>query len=95
MAGALKPARRISVLGATGSIGASVLDVIARHPQRFQVEALVAGSNVGALLELCARFQPRIAAIADESALPQLRDGLSALGLATQACGRRSSGTVR
>jgi 1-deoxy-D-xylulose-5-phosphate reductoisomerase len=85
MAGALKPARRISILGATGSIGASVLDVIARHPQRFEVEALVAGSNVAALLELCARFRPRLAAIADEAALPQLRAGLAGLGLATQA----------
>jgi 1-deoxy-D-xylulose-5-phosphate reductoisomerase len=59
--------------------------VIARHPQRFEVEALVAGSNVAALLELCARFQPRLAAIADEAGLPQLRAGLAGLGLATQA----------
>jgi 1-deoxy-D-xylulose-5-phosphate reductoisomerase len=85
MAGALKPARRIAVLGATGSIGASVLDVVARHPQRFAVDALVAGSQVAPLLELCARFRPRVAAIADESASAALRDGLRALGLDTQA----------
>jgi len=85
MAGALSPARRVTILGATGSIGASALDVIARHPQRFEVEALAAGSNVAALLELCARFRPRVAAISDESALPALRDGLAKLGSATQA----------
>jgi 1-deoxy-D-xylulose-5-phosphate reductoisomerase len=85
MAGALSPARRVTILGATGSIGASALDVIARHPDRFAIEALAAGSKVDALLELCARFRPRVAALADEAALPALREGLAALGLATQA----------
>ena len=85
MAGALKSSRRLAVLGATGSIGASVLDVVARHPRRFEVEALVAGSQVAALLELCARFRPRVAAVADENALPALREGLAALGHGTQA----------
>jgi 1-deoxy-D-xylulose-5-phosphate reductoisomerase len=86
MAGALNPPRRIALLGATGSIGASTLDVVARHPQRFAVEALAAGSNVAALLALCARFRPRVAVIADEAGLPALRDGLAALGLPTRAC---------
>ena len=85
MAGAVTPARRLAVLGATGSIGASVLDVVARHPRRFEVEALVAGSQVAPVLELCARFRPRVAAIADEGALPALREGLAALGHGTQA----------
>jgi 1-deoxy-D-xylulose-5-phosphate reductoisomerase len=73
------------VLGATGSIGASVLDVVARHPSRFAVEALVAGGQVEALLKLCAQFRPRVAAIADESKLPRLREGLEAIGCGTQA----------
>ena len=85
MAGALKPARRVSILGATGSIGASALDVIARHPQRFELEGLAAGSRVDALLDLCARFRPRVAVIAEESGFAALRDGLAARGLATQA----------
>jgi 1-deoxy-D-xylulose-5-phosphate reductoisomerase len=85
MAGALNPPRRVAVLGATGSIGASVLDVIARHPQRFEVESLVAGSNVDALLRLCARFRPRVAAMADEAGLPALRAGLAGIGCGTLA----------
>jgi len=85
MAGNLNPRRRVAVLGATGSIGASVLDVIARHPSRFAVEALVAGSQVGPLLKLCAQFRPRVAAVADESKLEELRDGLEAIGCGTKA----------
>jgi 1-deoxy-D-xylulose-5-phosphate reductoisomerase len=85
MAGALSARRRIAVLGATGSIGASVLDVVARHPGRFAIEALVAGSQVAPLLKLCAQFRPRVAAIADESKLPRLREGLEAIGCGTQA----------
>jgi len=81
----LTPRRRIAVLGATGSIGASVLDVIARHPGRFAVEALVAGRQVEPLLALCRQFRPRVAAVADESALPALRAGLEAIGCGTQA----------
>ena len=50
--------RRVAVLGATGSIGASALDVIARHPDRLQASVLAAGRNVDALLELCARHRP-------------------------------------
>jgi 1-deoxy-D-xylulose-5-phosphate reductoisomerase len=86
MAGALTRKRRIAVLGATGSIGASVLDVVARHPSRFAVHALAAGRQVEPLLALCRQFRPRVAAIADESALPALREGLAAIGCGTQAC---------
>lgn len=80
--------RLVAVLGATGSIGSSTLDVIARHPGRLQASVLAAGSNVAALLDLCRRFQPRHAAVADEAAFPALRDGLREAGLETQAhCG--------
>jgi 1-deoxy-D-xylulose-5-phosphate reductoisomerase len=77
--------RKVALLGATGSIGASALDVIARHPDRFEVEALSAHSQVDALLDLCDRFKPRRAVIADPARYAELRDGLAARGLATQA----------
>ena len=78
-------ARRVAVLGATGSIGASALDVIARHPDRFEVAALSANGRVEELLALCERFRPRVAAVADESGFTALRDGLRARGLDTEA----------
>ncbi|HMB57170.1 MAG TPA: 1-deoxy-D-xylulose-5-phosphate reductoisomerase [Arenimonas sp.] len=77
--------RRIALLGATGSIGSSALDVIARHPERFEVAALSAHSRVDELLELCARFRPETAVVADEEKYGALRDGLAARGLATRA----------
>ena len=77
--------RRIALLGATGSIGASTLDVVARHPDRFAIEALSAHAQVDALLDLCARFRPRHAVIADAKRYAELRDGIKARGLDTQA----------
>jgi 1-deoxy-D-xylulose-5-phosphate reductoisomerase len=73
------------VLGATGSIGASALDVIARHPQRFEVAALSANTQVDELVALCARFRPRVAVIADETRHAALARGLLAAGLDTIA----------
>jgi 1-deoxy-D-xylulose-5-phosphate reductoisomerase len=77
--------RRIAVLGATGSIGSSALDVIARNPDRLRPALLAAGSNVDALLALCRTHAPDHAVIADESAYARLRDGLRDAGLGTQA----------
>ena len=77
--------REIAVLGATGSIGASALDVIARHPERLRATVLAAGSNVGALLALCRTHRPRHAVIADEAGYIALRDGLRDAGLDTEA----------
>lgn len=77
--------RRVAVLGATGSIGASALDVIARHPDRLQASVLAAGTRVEALLELCRTHRPRHAVIASQAHYPALRDGLRAAGLATEA----------
>ena len=85
MAGALNIARRIALLGATGSIGTSALDVIARHPDRFEVQALSAHGNVEKLIELCRQFRPVVAVIADESCHRKLADGLQAAGLTTVA----------
>ena len=76
--------KTIAVLGATGSIGASALDVVARHPDRFRVGALAAHRNVAALAELCVRFKPSLAVIADASLEHELRDRLRAANLATR-----------
>ncbi len=77
--------RQVAVLGATGSIGASALDVIARHPDRYRATVLAAGSQVQALLALCVTHRPEHAVIADEAGYGALRDGLRAAGLSTQA----------
>ena len=58
--------QRITVLGSTGSIGVSTLDVVARHPDRFEVFALSAATQVDLMLAQCARFQPRFAVMASE-----------------------------
>jgi len=57
----------VAVLGATGSIGASTLDVIARHPQRYRVFALTANASADALLELCRTYRPRFAVLSGAS----------------------------
>ena len=76
--------RSIAVLGATGSIGASALDVIARHPDRFRVSALAAHRNVEALAALCVRFVPDLAVIADASLEADLRERLRTARVATR-----------
>jgi 1-deoxy-D-xylulose-5-phosphate reductoisomerase len=75
----------VVILGATGSIGASALDVIERHPQRFRVAAVTAQTSVDALIDICARHRPKLAVIADESRAVALREGLRARGLDTEA----------
>lgn len=79
------PQQRVAVLGATGSIGASALDVIARHPQRLRATVLAAGSRIDDLVALCAKHAPAHAVIADPALYTRLRDGLRDAGLATQA----------
>lgn len=76
---------RIAVLGATGSIGSSALDVIARHPERYRVSVLSAGSQVAALLDLCRQHRPQHAVVADPAGFAALRDGLAQAGLTTVA----------
>ena len=66
----------ITILGATGSIGVSTLDVVARHPERFRVVALTAHTDVETLTVQCERFRPRIAVMADPSAAQRLCDAL-------------------
>ena len=77
--------KRVAVLGATGSIGASALDVIARHPDRFAIAALSANRNVDALAALCVRHRPALAVIADAALESELRSKLAAANLPTRA----------
>jgi 1-deoxy-D-xylulose-5-phosphate reductoisomerase len=76
-----QPLRKVAVLGATGSIGGSTLDVIARHPDRFRATVLTAHSNVAALADLCIRFRPELAVIADPALEGELSRRLSAAGV--------------
>lgn len=76
--------QRITVLGATGSIGLSTLDVIARHPERYEVFALTGYSRLEQLLALCERHRPAFAVVPDEPAAVRLREGLAALNLGTE-----------
>ncbi|MDR5906331.1 1-deoxy-D-xylulose-5-phosphate reductoisomerase [Franzmannia qiaohouensis] len=75
----------VSVLGATGSIGTSTLDVIARHPDRYRLHALTAHTSREALLALCQRHHPAVAVLAHEADAVWLRERLAAAGLDTQA----------
>jgi len=76
--------KNIAVLGATGSIGASALDVIARHPDRFRARVLAAHRNVDALAALCVRFVPDLAVIADASLEADLRARLDHARITTR-----------
>ena len=72
--------KKISILGATGSIGKSTLDLIERSPNAFEVEALTAAVNVTALAEAARRTNAKLAVIADDSRLAELSDALSGSG---------------
>jgi len=76
--------QQITVLGATGSIGLSTLDVIARHPDRYQVFALTGFTRLAELLALCVKHEPRFAVVPEASAASRLQQDLRAAGLATQ-----------
>ena len=58
--------QRVAVLGATGSIGTSALDVLSRYPEDFCVYALAAGTRIEKLVDLAARFHPEVVGIADQ-----------------------------
>ncbi len=76
--------QRLTILGSTGSIGTSTLDVLARHPDRFEVFALSAATQVDLMLAQCARFQPRFAVMASAPHAELLAEKLKANGLLTQ-----------
>jgi 1-deoxy-D-xylulose-5-phosphate reductoisomerase len=72
--------RKLAILGATGSVGKSTLDLVERSPERFEVVALTAASNAAALAEAAKRTGAGLAVIADEARLPELRDALAGSG---------------
>ena len=81
----MNPVRqRVTVLGSTGSVGVSTLDVIARHPERFEVFALSAATKVDDMVAQCARFAPKFAVMASAAHADLLADKLRRNGLATR-----------
>lgn len=76
--------QQITVLGATGSIGLNTLDVIARHPERYQVFALSGFSRLAELEALCMIYRPRFAVVPQALQARHLQQGLHAAGLSTQ-----------
>jgi 1-deoxy-D-xylulose-5-phosphate reductoisomerase len=78
-----KPSQ-VTLLGATGSIGASTLDVIARHPHRYQLHAITANTNVGQMYSLCQHWQPTYAVMNDAESASSLANKLQAEGIETE-----------
>ena len=75
---------RVTVLGSTGSVGVSTLDVMARHPEHFEVFALSAATRVDEMLAQCQRFKPRFAVMASAAHAAQLADKLRGNDIPTQ-----------
>ena len=76
--------QNLTILGSTGSIGVSTLDVIRRHPDRYRVTALCAHNQIDRLFEQCLEFQPRFAVIRNAELATELRKRLDAAGCSTQ-----------
>jgi 1-deoxy-D-xylulose-5-phosphate reductoisomerase len=74
----------VAVLGSTGSVGESTLDVVARHPQRFRLVAIAANTNAAKLARQILSLRPAYAALADPAALPQLRELLGGAASGTR-----------
>ncbi|HNU12404.1 MAG TPA: 1-deoxy-D-xylulose-5-phosphate reductoisomerase [Rubrivivax sp.] len=80
----MQPAQRVLILGSTGSIGGNTLDVIARHPQRFEVFGLSGHRRLDVLLAQCRQWQPRFVAVPGREQAQQLRAALAPLALRTE-----------
>ena len=78
---------RITVLGSTGSIGRNTLNVLSQHPERYEVFALTAASQVDLLAEQCIQFKPRYVVMPDEAAAARLRVLLQTKGSTTEVLG--------
>ena len=76
--------RVVTILGSTGSIGKSTLDVIGRHTDSYQIRALTANTDVETLVQQCLQWQPQYAVMCNESAAQQLHDSLRKQGSETQ-----------
>ena len=84
--------RSLCILGSTGSIGVSTLDVVARHTDRYKVAALSANGNAELLFEQCIKHNPSFAVLLDESKVGNLRDRLDSVPRVktTVLCGTES-----
>ncbi|MFZ0938964.1 MAG: 1-deoxy-D-xylulose-5-phosphate reductoisomerase, partial [Candidatus Sulfotelmatobacter sp.] len=87
--------KRISILGSTGSIGRSTLSVAESYPERFQIVALAAGTNLDAAFEQAGRWRPKIVSIASEPDADRLRARLKQSGLSEIAVVHGPAGTVK
>jgi 1-deoxy-D-xylulose-5-phosphate reductoisomerase len=87
--------KRIAILGSTGSIGRSTLNVAESHPQRFQIVALAAGSNLEAAFEQARRWRPWLISMAVEADADTLRSKLKKEGLSQIEVVQGAAGTVR
>lgn len=81
---AMHTKQRIAILGSTGSIGQNTLDVLARHPERFEVYALTASTQVGLMWQQCLQFKPAVVVMVHEDAGRLLADKLKAEGQKTE-----------
>jgi len=79
------PPMRLTVLGATGSVGTSTLDLVERAPERFEIVALTAQSNARALAALARKHRAKFAVIGDERCLGELREALAGTGIGSAA----------
>ena len=80
----MKQAQCITILGSTGSIGTSTLDVLARHPGKYRIHALTASSQVDVMLAQCARFSPAFAVMVQEEPAKLLAEKVKAEGLSVR-----------
>src|SRR5437660_9531613 len=87
--------KRISILGSTGSIGRSTLDVVESYPDRFQIIALAAGRNLETTLEQVRRWKPQLVSIAAEEDAETFRKSLKASGISGVDVVYGSAGAVR
>ncbi|WP_024560456.1 1-deoxy-D-xylulose-5-phosphate reductoisomerase [Franconibacter pulveris 601] len=83
--------KHLTILGSTGSIGGSTLDVVRHNPDRFAVTALVAGKNVARMVEDCLEFHPRYAVMDDEASASAVRVALREQGSRTEVLAGRQA----
>lgn len=85
----------VTILGATGSIGVSTLDVISRHPDKYSVVALTANRQVDRIIDQCKQFMPGYVVMVDEKSAEQVQDKINDAGLSTKVLsGMRGLETV-
>ena len=83
--------QKITVLGSTGSIGTNTLDVVARHPDQYEIFALSAATQVDLMLSQCAQFKPQFAVMASAPHAQQLAEKIQLHGLQTQVLQERNA----